>query len=401
MVPLPLLITLLGLLVGIIVLLCSPERLTPALRRWSLYAKLDKNSRAAQSGQPAILGISREDLRSWTGANGVPLTDDALFVNSALDVLNDGQSRLMNARKVLAGKIEISERLRDTPLLNRASAEARKTQAVWSDFFDDLGKPRVKLPPEQEFDRLTLANELLDELDYLQRQLRSDMPNRIRMALMHLRAEVGRAGEAPDVDRALAAAEDGIRHLRWQAPATLGRQDLPAAGWQGSYRYHLAHKSSVGIALFFLALLVNLALFVIGNHHFTITTLAIVAGVFLAIPLLLVLGRASLKLAPYALSLFKYVYHRFWLPFTRSIILRLRGWRYVLLRDFVTATIVVILLILGVTSALVTTYANREAFGKSLDYIALGLAATTVSIIAAVGGYLTNHFRKPASGSKQ
>jgi hypothetical protein len=55
--------------------------------------------------------------------------------------------------------------------------------------------------------------------------------------------------------------------------------------------------------------------------------------------------------------------------------------------------IIVLLLIVGTTSVLVTAYASRQAFGTPLDYLTLALAATTVSIVAAFCGYITSHFR--------
>jgi hypothetical protein len=317
----------------------------------------------------------------------------------------------MNARKKLADKVNSSKRLKGTSLLNRASTEANNTQAAWSDFFDDMGKPCAKLPPEQELDRLDLANALLDELDYLHRDLPPEMPERTEMKFRHLRAEIGRAGEAPDIDRALAAVEDGIQHLRWE----IGPYIREAFGMAPSLQYqserapasHYPRRtfsifSIIVSILSLIAAALVASLFITGRLSITTLTGAIVvAGILVAIPLLSALGWAALKLAPYALSLLRYVYQQLWLPLVRNAILRLRGWRYALLRDFVTATVVVVLLVLGVTSVLVTTYAGREAFGKPLDYIALGLAATTVSIVAAVGGYLTNRFHKPASGSKK
>jgi hypothetical protein len=414
MIPLPLLITLLGLVIGTLVLLLSPDRLAPALRRWSLYAKLDQNSHATQSGQPAILGISRETLRSWKGADGRPLTHDAVFVDCALKVLDDGPSRLINLRKMLAQKIESSERLKDTPLLNKASAEASNTRAVWSDFFDGMGKPRAKLPPQQELDRLTLANELLDDLDYLDRDLRPETPDQTRMKLKYLRAEIGRAGKASDIDRALAAVEDDTKRLRWEIISNIDAPNLAITGhyamtpayadapaYPDTGDYPRRRGCSIVVVSFLILASLAAALFVTGRLKITTPAGAVVAGAFVAIPLLFVLGWAVLKLAPYALSLLRYVYQRLFLPLARNAILRLRVWRYALLRDFVTAIVVVALLVLGVTIVLVTTYGGREAFGKPLDYLALGAAATGASIVAVAGGYFTNRFRKPSSGAKQ
>jgi hypothetical protein len=231
------------------------------------------------------------------------------------------------------------------------------------------------------------------------------------MDLEHLRAEIGLAGEAPDIDRALAAAEDDIRRLRskiqrlrWEIGpyryryhrAVSDRPSMP--GLPRSYRP--AYWSSRGLAVLsgvLLALAVILVL--IGNLKITFVDV-VFASVLATIPLLFVLRKVILKSRPFVEQLFRYVHQRLWLPLSRNVALRLRAWRYAILRDFVTVTIVVILLVLGATSVLVTTYEDREAFGKPLDYIMLGLGATTVSIAAAVFGYLSSRFHNRASRSK-
>lgn len=406
-VPLPLLVTFLGLLVGMLMLLFSPERLTPTLRRWSLYEKLYENSNAAQSGRPAITGISRDDLRSWTAANGRRLDRDASFIDAALEVLDVGRSQLMRARERLGETVKSASRnryLKDSPLLNRAGAEASNKSAAWSDFFEDMGKRRTKMPPIQELDRLTFAIGLLDDLAHLASRIWPGSPEWIGERFDDLRAEIGQAGEAPDVDRALAAAEDGVRRLRHDIRPYVGFEKV--GGAQADYREAPAGRRRPTLFTVFVSLailsLVALIVVLLLTGHLKIIEIAgvVVAGIVAVIFLLLLILWCIIEAPPFLVRPAKWVYRQVWFPIARDVAARFRSWRYALLRNFVTATIIAILLIFGTISVLVTTYADREAFGKPLDYITLALAAATVSVTAAICGYFSNRFHDRLSKPK-
>jgi hypothetical protein len=399
-VPLPLLVTFLGLLAGTLMLLLSPERLAPWLRRWSLYAKLDKNSNAARSGRSAITGIDRNKIRSLTAANGRPLDHDASFVEAVLEVLEVGPAQLISAREKLGEVVSSAagrQPLTASPLLNRAITEAANRGASWSDFFDDTGNRLAKLPPTAELDRLTFAIGLLDDLDYLRRQIPRERSADIIIATRFnaLRAEIGQAGGAPDVDRALKAAEAGIQLLRAEI-----RYDVPEVGyahpeWSGDSYYGPPDRAGVGgrvlpIVLFLVALAGLTAPLVLAGH----LKIILIAGMVIAgiIAAILVLWGA-VKATPFLKRSAKWVYRRVFRPLARGIALRLGIWRYTLLRDFVSMAVIAVLTLFGGASVLVTVYTGRAAFGTPLDYVALALAAATVSVVATICGYLTDRFR--------
>jgi len=393
-VPLPLLVTLLGLAIGLLILLVSPERLTPTLRRWSLYAKVDENTRAAEAGRPAIVGISRDDLRSWKTADGRRLDHDPMFIDMALEAMAVGRSRLMTAREKLGDAVRsATSRFEDTPLLDRASAEASSTSVAWSDFFDEMGKPRAKLPPERELERLSRATDLLDEVADMYRKLGLKDREKFATQFIVLRREIGRTGEAPDVDRALAAAEEGVKQLRQEVrPYFIDFGEAP-----------LYCKVEVGrsivrpillglVALSIVALAVALPL----TGHVKIIVIAglVVAGILGLFLVLIVLVGISILVGPSVLLAIRWVYRRLLLPIAKSVRMRYRSWRYALLRDLVTAIIVVMLLGFGTISILATSYENHESFGGPLDYITLGVEAATLSVSAAILGYFTARFHR-------
>jgi hypothetical protein len=395
--PLPLLVTFLGLLAGTLMLLLSPERLAPWRRRWSLYSRLDKNSNAARSGKSAITGIDRNKIRSLT-ANGRPLDRDPSFINAALEVLEVGAAQLMSAREKL-GEAAVSaagrQPLTVSPLLNRATTEAAIQGASWSDFFDDTGKRRAKLPPTEELDRLTFAIALLDDLDYLSLQIPQKEPAHsiIARQLDVLRDEIGRAGGAPDVDRALKAAEAGIQTLRDEI-----RRYAPEVSYlrptltpRGISAPRAAPGRRVRFIFFFLVGLAGLTVALVLTGQLKIILIAGMVIVGIVAATLLLWG--AVKAIPFLKRSATWVYRQLLHPLARGIALRFSIWRYALLRDFVSVTVIAILTLFGGASVLVTVYAGRAAFGTPLDYVALALAAATVSVVATICGYLTDRFR--------
>ena len=398
-VPLPLLVTLLGLAIGLFILLVSPERLTPTLRRWSLYAKVDENTRAAEAGRPAIVGISRDDLRSWKTADGRRLDHDPMFIDMALEAMAAGRSRLMTAREKLGDAVRsATSGLKDTSLLNRASAEANSTSVAWSDFFDEMGKPRAKLPPERELERLSRAADLLGELQGMYWNLGLKDREKFATQFIVLRGEIGRTGEAPDVDRALAAAEEGVKQLRQEV-----RPYLIEFTGEVCYAYREAEGAAVKSSIVRAILLGLVALSIVAlavalplTGHVKIIVIAglVVAGILGLFLVLIVLAGISILVGPSVLSATRWVYRRLLLPIAKSARMRYRSWRYVLLRDLVTAIIVVMLLGFGTISVLATSYENHESFGSPLDYITLGVEAATISVCAAILGYFTARFHR-------
>ena len=396
--PLPLLVTLLGFLAGTLRLLLSPQRLGPRIGRWWLYARLDQNSNAARSGRPAITGINRKDIRSLTTADGRQLDHDPSFVKAALEVLEAGRAQLAIARQKL-GKAAASaagrQPLTASPLLNRATAEADRRDASWSDFFDDAGNRRAKLPPTEELDWLTSAIRLLDVLDYLSSQIPQETSHGISIAerIAILRAEIGQAGGDPDVDGALKAVEAGIQSLRDQI-----RYHVPAGQvsreWAISTESAVLARASLGgpvLAIVFVLALAVLAvtLALTGHLKIILITGIVIAGVIAAA---LVLWGA-VKAAPFLKRSAIWVYRRVLSPLAGGTARRLLDWKYAVLTDLVSAAVIVIVTLAGGAGVLVTVYTGHATFGTPLDYATLALAAAAVSVAATISGYLTDRFR--------
>jgi hypothetical protein len=112
-----------------------------------------------------------------------------------------------------------------------------------------------------------------------------------------------------------------------------------------------------------------------------------------AIFLLFIILKAREKVTTFLKQSVAWAHRRLWLPIGHNVALHFRIWRYALLRDFVTAIVIVILLIFGTISALVTVYTSQQAFGTPVNYIVLAITAAAASVVASVGGYLTNRFR--------